>query len=132
MYVYYSEEEAAAELHGHRPSLGGPERTFRRARRAWVVLLAACGFAFLVLVVSAVISRRFPPAVGRGWADVLGVVVTVLACVQWVPQTVTTWKLGHLGSLSLPALCLSAPVRSFFLSFLSLCDCGMTEHLFFF
>ncbi|KAL1848541.1 hypothetical protein Daus18300_013551 [Diaporthe australafricana] len=109
MYVYYSEEEAEAELHGRRASLTGPGRTFRRARRAWLVLLAACGFAFAVMVSSAVISHLQQPRLSQGWADALGVGVAVLACVQWVPQALTTWRLGHLGSLSLASLCLSAP-----------------------
>lgn len=112
MYVYYSEEEADAEMHHRRASLSGPERTFRRARKAYLVLLCACAFAFAVMLVSAIISHRFP-WYSQTWADALGVAVAVLACVQWVPQTLTTWHLGHLGSLSLASLCLSAPVRSF-------------------
>lgn len=112
MYVYYSEEEAEAEIHHRRASLSGPERTFRRAKKAYLVLLCACAFAFAVMLVSAVISHRFP-WYSQAWADTLGVAVAVLACVQWVPQTLTTWHLGHLGSLSLASLCLSAPVRFF-------------------
>lgn len=111
MYVYYSEEEAEASLRGRRASLTGPRRTLRRARRAWLVLLAACAFAFAVMAASAVISRLRQPRLSQAWADALGVGVAVLACVQWVPQALTTWRLGHLGSLSLASLCMSAPVR---------------------
>lgn len=111
MYVYYSEEEAEASLRGRRALLTGTRRTLRRARGAWVVLLAACAFAFAVMAASAVISHLQQPRLSRAWADALGVGVTVLACVQWVPQALTTWSLGHLGSLSLASLCLSAPVR---------------------
>lgn len=113
LYVYYSEEEADAELHGRRSSVGGPDRTFRRARRAWRVLLIACGFAFLVLIISAVILHRFS-WVSQSWADILGIAVAVFACVQWVPQVRTTWHLGHLGSLSPASLCLMAPVSASF------------------
>ncbi|KUI59782.1 hypothetical protein VP1G_06993 [Cytospora mali] len=108
MYVYYSEEEADAEIHHRRPSLSGPKRTFRRAKKAYLVLLCACAFAFAVMLISAIISHRFP-WYSQAWADTLGIAVAVLACVQWVPQTLTTWHLGHLGSLSLASLCLSAP-----------------------
>jgi uncharacterized membrane protein YuzA (DUF378 family) len=108
MYVYYSEEEAEAEMHHRRASISGPDRTFRRARRAWNILIAACGFAFGVLLVSAVILHRFP-WYAQTWANILGIAVAVFACVQWVPQILTTWHLGHLGSLSLGYLCLSAP-----------------------
>lgn len=109
MYVYYSEEEYNAEIHGRRLSWSGPERTFRRAKRAWMVLLAVCGFAFAILLVSATIMNRFKGA-AQTWADFLGVAVACLACVQWIPQTWTTWNLKSLGSLSLLSLCLMTPV----------------------
>ena len=111
MYVYFSEEEADAEIHGRRNSIGGPERTFRRARRAIYVLLAATSFAMLIFLISATILHWFG-RVGEVWANILGVAVTLFACIQWVPQIMTSWKLGHLGSLSLASLCLSAPVSS--------------------
>jgi hypothetical protein len=115
MYVYYSEEEADAEIHGRRSSIGGPERTFRRARRAIYVLLGACSFAMVILLISVTILHWFG-WVGEIWANMLGVAVAIFACVQWVPQVVTSWRLGHLGSLSLASLCISAPVRSLCLS----------------
>ncbi|KAI7508195.1 hypothetical protein KC347_g6298 [Hortaea werneckii] len=108
MYVYYSEEEAEAQAAGRRSSFSGPDRTFRRARRAYLILLVACAFAFAILLSSAIILNRFP-WLAQGWADILGIAVAVFACVQWVPQTWTTWHLGHLGSLSLLSLCLMAP-----------------------
>ncbi|KAK5699624.1 hypothetical protein LTR97_005753 [Elasticomyces elasticus] len=108
MYVYYSEEEAEAELYGRRPSVSGPNRTRRRARRAWIVLLAACGFAFAVLLISAIIGNRFP-WYSQTWANMLGIALTVCACTQWIPQILTTWHLGHLGSLSLTGMCLQTP-----------------------
>jgi hypothetical protein len=108
LYVYYSEEEAEAEIHGRRLSISGPEKTFSRAKSAWIVLIVVCTFAFVILVVSAVILRRFP-WVAQVWADVLGILVALLACVQWLPQVYTTYTLGHLGSLSLASLTLSAP-----------------------
>ncbi|KAI9148072.1 hypothetical protein HJFPF1_11894 [Paramyrothecium foliicola] len=108
MYVFYAEEEADAEIHGRRPSLSGPERTFRRARRAWIVLVVVCCFAFTIMLISAIIFRRFP-WVAQTWADILGVGVALLACVQWVPQVITTWHLKSLGSLSLVSLFISAP-----------------------
>lgn len=108
LYVYYAEEEADAEIHHRRASLSGPERTFRRARRAWIVLVSVCAFAFAVLLVSAVVMRRLP-WMAQTWADVLGLGVALLACVQWVPQVLTTWHLKTLGSLSLVSLAISTP-----------------------
>jgi hypothetical protein len=111
MYVYYSEEEADAEIHGRRPSISGPGRTIRRARRAWIVLIVACAFALAVLLVSALILNR-SPWLSQGWADILGIAVAIFACVQWIPQIYTTWHLGHLGSLSAIGLILQCPVSS--------------------
>jgi len=108
MYVYYSEEEADAEIHHRRASISGPQRTFRRARRAWIVLIVVCCFAFTILLISAIIVRRFP-WVAQTWADTLGVGVALLACVQWLPQVLTTWHLKTLGSLSLLSLAISTP-----------------------
>ncbi|KIW12188.1 hypothetical protein PV08_09464 [Exophiala spinifera] len=108
MYVYYSEEEADAEKHGRRASISGPDRTFRRAKRAIRVLIAACSFAMSILLISAIILHRFP-WVAQTWANILGIAVACFACVQWVPQVRTTWHLGHLGSLSPTSLCLMAP-----------------------
>ena len=55
LYIFFAEEEADAAIHGRRPSISGPTRTFRRARRAWITLLAACGFAFAILLVSSIV-----------------------------------------------------------------------------
>ncbi|OAL34275.1 hypothetical protein AYO20_06531 [Fonsecaea nubica] len=80
----------------------------RRAKRAWKVLVAACSFAFAVLMVSAIILHRFP-WYAQAWADILGIAVAVFACIQWIPQVRTTWHLGHLRSLSPVSICLTAP-----------------------
>jgi hypothetical protein len=112
LYVYFSEEEADAELHGRRRSLSSPDRTFRRARRAIRLLIIVVAFAFAVMLISAVILNRFP-WYSQEWANVLGIAVACFACVQWVPQVWTTIHLGHLGSLSLASICMGAPVSFF-------------------
>ena len=127
MYVFYSEEEAEAEIHHRRSSISGPDRTFRRAARALRVLITACSFAFAVLLVSAIILHRFP-WVAQSWANVLGVAVAVFACVQWVPQVVTTYHLGHLGSLSPVSVCLMTPVSLFLLSSLHTCSSFLDQY----
>ncbi|KAF2771457.1 hypothetical protein EJ03DRAFT_342214 [Teratosphaeria nubilosa] len=108
MYVYYSEQEAEAEIRGRRHSVSGPDETFQRARQGWIVLMIACGFALGILLVSALILHWFPSA-SQAWANLLGVCVAAFACVQWIPQVATTWRLGHLGSLSALGLCLQVP-----------------------
>lgn len=112
LYVYFSEEEADAELHGRRRSLSSPDRTFRRARRAIRLLIIVVAFAFAIMLISAIILNRFP-WYSQEWANVLGIAVACFACVQWVPQVWTTIHLGHLGSLSLASICMGAPVSLF-------------------
>ncbi|KAF2645492.1 PQ loop repeat protein-like protein [Massarina eburnea CBS 473.64] len=45
----------------------------------------------------------------RGWANFLGLLGTVLAAVQYIPQIMTTWKLQETGSLSVPMMCIQTP-----------------------
>lgn len=108
MYFYYSEREASVESHTLQRTTSRLRHTFRRAREAEMVLVVSNAFALIILIVSAVILHQFPWA-SQTWADILGVSLTVGACLQWLPQIVTTWRLGHLGSLSSTSLCFMAP-----------------------
>lgn len=108
LYVYYS-TSATTAVEPHDVASPSLLPTSRRARHAWLVLLSASAFALAVLLVSVVVVSQQPQC-RLAWAECLGVAVAVLACVQWVPQAVTTWKLGRLGSLSLASVGMSAPV----------------------
>ncbi|KAF3923654.1 hypothetical protein ABW21_db0207534 [Orbilia brochopaga] len=108
LYVYYAREEAEAERMGRRPSLSSQMRTYRRARKGYAVLCMVFAWSLMIMLVSAVILHRFP-WYAQNWADLLGVLVAVLACIQWLPQILTTWKLGHLGSLSVAMLVIALP-----------------------
>lgn len=108
MYFYYSEREATIESHNPQKASNGIRNIFRRAREAEMVLLVSNAFALFILIVSAVILHHFPRA-SQTWADFLGISLTVGACLQWLPQIMTTWRLGHLGSLSSTSLCFMAP-----------------------
>ena len=44
-----------------------------------------------------------------GWANSLGVQSTVLGSIQYLPQLATTWRLKHVGSLSIPMMCIQTP-----------------------
>lgn len=104
MYYYYSEEEVDVP----QSKTGSPARAICRSRQARQVLYVSNGFAFLIFVVSAIILHYFPEAT-QFWADILGVSLAIGACLQWLPQIVTTWRLGHLGSLSPTSLFFLAP-----------------------
>lgn len=43
------------------------------------------------------------------WANFLGVQSTILASIQYIPQLYTTWRLKHVGSLSIPMMCIQTP-----------------------
>lgn len=54
--------------------------------------------------------RPPPPSTALvAWANFLGLQSTVLASVQYVPQLYTTWRLRHVGSLSIPMMCIQTP-----------------------
>ncbi|CCX06480.1 hypothetical protein FPQ18DRAFT_135153 [Pyronema domesticum] len=50
-----------------------------------------------------------PSAALVNWANFLGVQSTVLASIQYIPQLFTTWRLKHVGSLSIPMMCIQTP-----------------------
>lgn len=103
MFYYYSEEEVDAIS-----KETGSRNTSRRARQARQVLHLSNAFALLILVISGVILHYYPQA-SQTWADTLGLGLAIGACLQWLPQIVTTWRLGHLGSLSSASLFFTAP-----------------------
>lgn len=64
------------------------------------------GLAVIVVtgVLSAVAKEHLPT-----WANVLGVMAALLAAVQYIPQIWTTYHLKHVGSLSIPMMCIQTP-----------------------
>lgn len=45
----------------------------------------------------------------QSWANALGILATLLAAVQFIPQLFTTWRLQAAGSLSIPTMCIQTP-----------------------
>ncbi|KAK4126473.1 hypothetical protein N657DRAFT_679394 [Parathielavia appendiculata] len=64
------------------------------------------GLAVIVItgVLSAVAKESLPT-----WANILGVMAALLAAVQYIPQIWTTYHLKHVGSLSIPMMCIQTP-----------------------
>lgn len=70
---------------------------------------AACVLhGLLVVIVTGVFTIAFPTYL-TAWADFLGVMAAVLAAVQYFPQIWTTYHLKHVGSLSIPMMCIQTP-----------------------
>jgi hypothetical protein len=54
-------------------------------------------------------SPPAPSAQLTAWANFLGIQSTILASLQYIPQLYTTWTLKHVGSLSIPMMCIQTP-----------------------
>lgn len=51
----------------------------------------------------------YPPDMVKLWTGFLGLTAAVLAVIQYAPQIYTTWKLGLVGALSIPMMCIQTP-----------------------
>lgn len=79
--------------------------TFQQA--LFVVGLSIAHF-FAIFLVSVVLLARYPHSL-QLWANILGIMATCLASIQYIPQIYTTWKLQHVYSLSIPMMLIQTP-----------------------
>ncbi|KAK0636711.1 hypothetical protein B0T17DRAFT_485853 [Bombardia bombarda] len=61
-----------------------------------------------VIVITGILATVSPGGLTT-WANVLGLMAAILAGVQYVPQIWTTYRLKHVGSLSIPMMCMQTP-----------------------
>jgi len=73
---------------------------------AVAVLCLLHGLLVIIISVTLIVSR--PHHLGT-WANVLGIIATILAAIQYLPQIWMTWHLGHVGSLSIPMMLIQTP-----------------------
>lgn len=71
---------------------------------AWICLL----HGVIILIISIVLFIGKREQMGA-WATLLGVEASMLALVQYAPQIWTTYTLKHVGSLSIPMMCIQTP-----------------------
>lgn len=88
----------------HRP-LSSTAPTHRLALSVTLVCLL---HLFLTILVSVVVLY-FAPAHLSTLAAILGILATILAAIQYLPQIYTTWRLQKVGSLSIPMMCIQTP-----------------------
>ncbi|KAF3767613.1 hypothetical protein M406DRAFT_253504 [Cryphonectria parasitica EP155] len=62
----------------------------------------------LTVIISAVIVLIYPSHL-NSWAIFNGVLAAGLAAVQYIPQIAMTYHLKHVGSLSIPMMCIQTP-----------------------
>lgn len=77
-------------------------------KTALFVVFTCIAHLTIVALVSAVFLLSYPQYL-LYWATALGICSAVLACVQYIPQLWTTWKLQHVMSLSIPMMCIQTP-----------------------
>lgn len=63
----------------------------------------------LVVIVVTTILEYVAPQKLDTWAPALGLMAAILAAVQYFPQIWTTYHLKHVGSLSIPMMCIQTP-----------------------
>ncbi|KAF2838807.1 PQ loop repeat protein-like protein, partial [Patellaria atrata CBS 101060] len=82
-----------------------PSPTWREA----VTVVAICMATFVaVFIITGVFFLRYPQNL-QVWANLLGASAGVMACIQYLPQIWTTWRLQHVMSLSVPMMCIQTP-----------------------
>lgn len=64
--------------------------------------LLFCGIGSLIFLVRA-------PVLLLGWANFLGICSSILACIQYLPQLWTTWKIKRVLSLSVVTMLIQVP-----------------------
>ncbi|MCJ1472484.1 hypothetical protein MMC13_001132 [Lambiella insularis] len=77
-------------------------------REALAVTGISAVHGIAIAILSVVLVTRYPHLL-QAYANVLGISATVLASIQYFPQIYTTWRLKHVGSLSIPMMCIQTP-----------------------
>lgn len=85
--------------------LGGESPRWQTA----VMVGLLCVVHGLIVVITTGILAIAAPIHLTAWANMLGLMATVLAAIQYVPQIWTTYHLKHVGSLSIPMMCIQTP-----------------------
>lgn len=77
--------------------------------RTAIGVAAACLVHGLFIVITTASLALGAPGYLGAWANMLGIMSAALAAIQYVPQIITTYKLKHAGSLSIPMMCVQTP-----------------------
>ena len=79
---------------------------------AHLVVVAVLTFYFSLLSPPASYPAHSSTSISpqlTAWANFLGIQSMILASLQYIPQLFTTWTLKHVGSLSIPMMCIQTP-----------------------
>lgn len=84
------------------------EKRYYTWKTAVTVAVICLLHGFVIIFVSGALLLAKPHFLGQ-WANALGIMATILAAIQYLPQIWMTWSLGHVGSLSIPMMCIQTP-----------------------
>jgi len=77
--------------------------------RTAITVVTLCILHFLLtFLISIIFLARYPSHLGT-WANTLGLLCTILASIQYLPQIYTTYRLKHIGSLSIGTMVIQTP-----------------------
>lgn len=74
-----------------------------------LLVASACLIHGLVIIVLTSLFQSVWSSHMSSWANSLGIMAAALAAVQYLPQIWTTYHLKHVGSLSIPMMCIQTP-----------------------
>ena len=77
-------------------------------RTALIVTAVAVLHALILAVLTTLIGAVAPEHL-QVYAGVLGISAAITTSIQYFPQLWTTWKMGRVGSLSIPMMCVQTP-----------------------
>ncbi|RPA77083.1 hypothetical protein BJ508DRAFT_417295 [Ascobolus immersus RN42] len=103
LYILYFPTPIPSE---HPHTISSTHPTFRTA--VIVAIASAAHFAIIAALSLYYLAEKTPKEV-VAFANSLGVQATILASLQYFPQIWTTWKLKHVGSLSIPMMFIQTP-----------------------
>ncbi|KAK0702090.1 hypothetical protein B0T26DRAFT_796187 [Lasiosphaeria miniovina] len=101
VFFRYNNEQDGGEL-------GADEEAEPKWQTALLVASLTLVHGLVVIVVTGILTTIAPEHLSV-WANVLGVMAALLAAVQYIPQIWTTYHLKHVGSLSIPMMCIQTP-----------------------
>ncbi|KAI9826061.1 MAG: hypothetical protein M1832_000510 [Thelocarpon impressellum] len=87
------------------PKPAGSHPTYRTALTVTLVCVVHAAITFIISL-SFVLLR---PSSTATLANILGILATILASIQYFPQLYTTWQLKAVGSLSIPMMLIQTP-----------------------
>jgi uncharacterized protein with PQ loop repeat len=103
LFVTFFPREASPNI--HRASYNDPSPSFKTA----LSVAAICVLHAIATSAVSIYLLDVRPSKLIWWANLLGISATILASVQYFPQLWTTFRLKHVGSLSIPMMLIQTP-----------------------